>query len=331
MSRILVIRRDNIGDLVCTTPLLAALRKCHPDGHIAALVNSYNVGVLAGNPDVDAVHAYTKLKHRRRGESWLGTLLATRRMLSRLRRPTFDHVILAKSGYDPHGLALARRVRPRNIVGFAPDEAVDRNLHEVEVVMKLGARLGVTEPPGPVRVFAAPERVAHWRSRFPSWDGQWLAVHISGRVPGKVWPTYRFIELVKRLSDNKSTGIVLLWAPGAADDPRHPGDDAKAAAIASAAGAGVMLLPAKTATLEDLIAVLSLCHAFIGPDGGAMHIAAGLGLRVVALFENLPYQERHWHPWQVPYEIVMAETRDIADIPVDRVVQAWSRLAVRRP
>src|SRR3954469_7689060 len=94
--RILVIRRDNIVVLVCATPLFSALPRLYPRSHIAALVNSYNAGVLAGNPDVDAVHAYTKLKHRVAGESWLGTLIATLRLFRTLREPRFDHVILAK-------------------------------------------------------------------------------------------------------------------------------------------------------------------------------------------------------------------------------------------
>ena len=53
--RILVIRRDNIGDLACTTPLLRALRSQLPDAYLAALVTQYNAAVLAGNPDLDAV------------------------------------------------------------------------------------------------------------------------------------------------------------------------------------------------------------------------------------------------------------------------------------
>src|ERR687892_2259827 len=108
--RILVIRRDNIGDLVCATPLLAALRRRHPQAHIAALVNSYNAGVLTGNPDIDAVHVYTKLKHREK--SLLGTLTERLHLLSGLRKQDSDHVILAKSGFDRHGRALARRIRP---------------------------------------------------------------------------------------------------------------------------------------------------------------------------------------------------------------------------
>ena len=67
--RILVIRRDNIGDLVCTTPLLRALRSQLPDAYLAALVTQYNAAVLARNPDLNAVHSYTKAKHRAEGET----------------------------------------------------------------------------------------------------------------------------------------------------------------------------------------------------------------------------------------------------------------------
>jgi len=340
--RILVIRRDNVGDLVCATPLIAALRQRYPRSHIAALANSYNAAVLDGNPDLDAVHAYTKLKHRERGDSWLAVLVRRYRTLASLRRERFDCVLLAKSGFDRHGLALARQIRPRQIVGFAPpDEPRAKaitvpvaplpyeELHEVEVIMKLGAPLDVGTSPGSLRIFTSPERVAAWRARFPRLaqrgDRPWIALHISAREPGRVWPVENFISLIKILN----AGIVLLWAPGPADDPRHPGDDARAAAIATRAGADVMLIPAKTASLGDLAAVLSLCDGFIGADGGAMHIAAGLGLPVVALFENLPYKKRRWHPWQVPYEMVCPETRDIADISVDQVAQAWTRLARR--
>jgi ADP-heptose:LPS heptosyltransferase len=323
--RILVIRRDNIGDLVCATPLLAALRERYPDAHIAALVNSYNAGVLAGNPDVDAVHAYTKLKHRGKRDSWLGTVFHRFGLLRQLRKQGFDHVILAKSSFDQHGLALAKRVRPRNIIGFKRGERADEALHEVEVMMQLAAPLGVNGTAGPLKVFAAPERVAAWRSRFPALVQRPVAVHVSAREAGRVWPVEKFVALIRELK----VPVALLWSPGPADDPRHPGDDARAAAIATQCGAGVALVPAKTGSLEDLAAVLASCRAFIGADGGAMHLAAGLRLPVVALFENLPYKKRHWYPWQVPYEMVCPETRDIADISVTQVADAWRRLATR--
>ena len=66
--------------------------------------------------------------------------------------------------------------------------------------------------------------------------------------------------------------LALFWSPGAEDDPRHPDDDAKAQAIlAGCEGLGVIACP--TATLDDLMAGLSCCDAFIGADGGVMHAA----------------------------------------------------------
>jgi heptosyltransferase-3 len=347
-ARFLVIRRDNIGDLVCTTPLIGALRARYPQGHIAALVNSYNADVLEGNPALDAVHVYTKLKHRAPGESWARLLTARLRLLAALRRQRFDCVLLAKSGFDRQGLALARWVRPRHIVGFAPADgrraaglthpvppAQAAELHEVEVLARLAAALGIDDTPGPLRAYPSAARVAEWRARLPALaerqERTWIALHVSAREPGRYWPVDKVVALIEQLAAGGRIGFVLLWAPGAADDPRHPGDDDKAQAIHRVAPANVPLLAAPTARLADLTAVLSLCDAFIGADGGALHLAAAVGLPIVALFENLEHKKRHWHPWRVPYELVAPATRDIADIGVEQVAEAWRRLAERLP
>ena len=60
-----------------------------------------------------------------------------------------------------------------------------------------------------------------------------------------------------------------------------------------------------------------------------MHIAAGLALPVVALFEDMPDKIRHWHPWHVPYEIVSSGPDDVAGVTVDQVAQAWARVSSR--
>src|SRR5512145_272526 len=176
--RILVIRRDNIGDLVCTTPLLAALRERYPAAHIAALVNSYNAAVLDGNPHVDEVHRYTKLKHRSPGESAAAIVLARLKMMARLRQHTFDYIILGKAGFDRHGLGMARRLKRRHIVGFEPAgknvQAItlkvsgepDPAHHEVEVMQELGRAVDVPRADGPLRVYPDPSRREAWRTRL---------------------------------------------------------------------------------------------------------------------------------------------------------------------
>jgi heptosyltransferase III len=326
--RILVIRRDNIGDLACTTPLLAALRARYPQAHIAALVNSYNAAVLDGNPHLDAVHVYTKLKHRRPGESRLGILFSRLRMLAHLRRSPYDYVLLAKGEFDRQGLGLARQLRRRHVVGFArageaapgitlPVAAPGPGLHEVEIMQRLAEQLDAREPPGPVRVYPRAECVEAWRARI---SGPRIAVHVSAREANRRWPAERWIELIERLN----AGVVLVWAPGASSDPRHPGDDELAAAILRQARG---TLAAPTPALADLIAVLSLCDGFIGADGGAMHLAAALGLPTVAFFENDAPKIQRWRPWQVPHAIVTPPAREVLELGVEEVAAAWRRLS----
>src|SRR5574343_655369 len=100
MQKILLIRRDNIGDLVCTTPAFSALRKRYPDAKIGALVNSYNAEVLRGNFNVDHVFVYQKLKHASGLVNRVKALVRRLQLIIKLRSWRPDVTILAKSGYD---------------------------------------------------------------------------------------------------------------------------------------------------------------------------------------------------------------------------------------
>lgn len=340
LHRILVVRRDNIGDLVCTTPLLHTLRQALPDVHIAVLVNSYNHAVLLGNPDVDEVFSYDKLKHRKGFFGRLSAVFARMRLLLTMRSRGFDLAILAKSGFDRHGLRMARWAGAKRILGFAPthgepthsltDPITVENpkfLHEVEVVAQLGRVLGTTAAPGKLQLFPDAALTANYRRQL---DGQaagkrWLALHISAREKPRQWPAEKFIALIEGLASIPNLGFALFWSPGAADNPTHPGDDEKAAEILrhTAAHSVVAL---QTARLEELIAGIAACNAFVGADGGAMHVAVGLGLPVAALFENSDAKRLHWYPWQVAHRLLQPATFAVADIEVDAVAQAVREL-----
>ena len=82
-----------------------------------------------------------------------------------------------------------------------------------------------------------------------------------------------------------------------------------------------------TEHLSELIAGLSLCDAAVLSDGGAMHVAAGLGKPLVCFFGNSPAER--WHPWGVPYELLQKPSRDVSDIRVDEAAAAFGRLIAR--
>jgi ADP-heptose:LPS heptosyltransferase len=326
--RILVIRRDNIGDLACTTPLLRALRRQLPEAYLAALVTRYNVAVLAANPDLDAVHSYTKAKHRAAGESVLGIYGRRLKQVMQLRNERFDWVLLP-GGPQASSMRTARWVRAKRIVVRDNADAV-AGPHEVEQCCHLLSRMGLKYETPSLRLAADPAEIERttdsMRSQWPNRPPSIIGLHISARKVRQRWPVERFAELARRLHQTTQAGIVLLWAPGGSDDPLHPGDDEKARALCAALP-DVPVLPVRTARLGELIAALGQCDRVICSDGGAMHLAAALGKPIVCLFGNS--DAARWRPWGVPYELLQPPSRDVADISVDEVLGAYDRLSGR--
>lgn len=340
--KILVIRRDNIGDLVCTTPAIAALRKNYPDAEIAALVNSYNAEVLKGNPNLDHIFVYQKLKHVGGLLSRIKAVAQRLKLIARLRRWKPDVTILAKASYERHGLNFARQIGAKNIIGFVPDGTSKSKglpdiqipapdfptLHEVEAVNQLLAPLGINDGFGPLQVFPDAQAVAVLNGRIPAAIKR-IALHISAREPERRWGNDNFVALAEHiLASQPDIQILLFWSPGKADDPHHPGDDEAAQALMNALP-GDRLIPMPTQNLTELIAALSLCDVFIGTDGGAMHLAVALNKKILALFENLPGKLNHWYPWRVTNQVVCSSIiakPDISQITTEQVFRALDAL-----
>jgi heptosyltransferase-2 len=90
----------------------------------------------------------------------------------------------------------------------------------------------------------------------------------------KCWPPDRFADFVNRFRRHTDGEVILFGTPS-----EQTVSDAIAAGIE---GPSISLV-GKTA-LADLPALLARCHFFVGNDSGAMHVAAAVGLPVVAIF-----------------------------------------------
>lgn len=340
--KILIIRRDNIGDLVCTTPLFSALRQRFPTGRVCALVNSYNRPVLNHNPDVDRVYWYSKAKHQHGLANKVRSYWRRLRLLTDLWKEQFDYAILATPTFQDHALRFARLAHAKKIIGYAdpsgrgsryidvpiPNPGVP--MHEVELVHRLLASFDISGEPGPAKVVADPGATEALKSalRATGWkDGPTIGIHISARKPSQRWSAGNFVQLVHMLHQSGTAkSFLLFWAPGAADDPMHPGDDAKAADILRNT-AGARAFPCKTRRLEELIAGLALCDYVICSDGGAMHLAAGLGKPVLCFFGKSTLSR--WHPWGVPYIALQPATEVVGDISVTDAFAGFEQLRQR--
>jgi ADP-heptose:LPS heptosyltransferase len=322
---ILIIRRDNIGDLVCTLPLVRRLRECYPDAWIGMLVTRYTAEVLRDNPDIDAVFCYTKRKHLAPGESVWAAMWARLRQLWQLRQRKLDLVLLPAEGEQRSARRMARLVAAKRIVCHddlrtpgAPGHEVVRASRLLQVLELPSANL----PPASIRPDAVLRR--EMLGRLGKDEGPVLGLHISARKPSQRWPEQHFVSLIHALHARQpQLRIALFWSPGDEHNPLHPGDDGKASRILAAC-AGLPLVALRTASLAELIAGISCCDHLLCADGGHMHLAAALGKPIVCLFGKS--DASRWHPWGVPFRLLQPSSHEVSDIGVDAVLAALEEL-----
>ncbi len=341
LDRILVIRRDNIGDLICTTPLIATLRRHFPNARIDAFVSDYTSAAVIDNPDLDNVYAYTKRKHGRQGP--LAAAWNSAQRLLGLRGAKYDIAICAGGGPQPRVLKMTRIIAPRETIGYVEDmRRVPRGLtcplprphdllHEVLATHRLLAALGIDDEPGPLKLQVPalarqPEAVRALHSTRSSARLR-VGVQLSARRLRQRWPIACFAALIERLIGEINLDVAVFWSPGAADNPTHPGDDALALSLEQSVSSPRMTM-VRTRELGELIGAMDACDIVVTPDGGAMHIAAGLGKPVVALFGDSPVER--WRPWGVPHVVVQPGSHDLRELDVASVFDALALLVAQR-
>jgi len=324
---VLIIRRDNIGDLLCTTPAIHALRKSYPNCYIVVFANSYNAPIISNNPDINKVEFYTKAKHRLENESLLSVYIDKLKKIFRLRMEKFDYVVVASSDEKVREWSVAKLIKPKSIIGY-----VDKNikpmsndiglalpskkLHEVECVFNLFREIGVNPPIPPMQLFV------NKISDYPSIGADiTIGVHISARRIKQQWSVENFANLIKEINVNFEAKFLIFWSPGSADDPKHPGDDEKAQELLDLCINNPVRLY-KTNTLQDLVIGLSSCQYVICSDGGGMHIAAALQKPTICLFGDS--SAKHWYPWGVKYRLIKSPSKNVKDISVLDVNNAFN-------
>ena len=333
MTKILIVRRDNIGDLICTLPLIAAIRALHPEARIDLLVNSYCAPVVANNSDVDNVYIYTKAKHKDAKESALAVHWRRLRLTLKLRVLRYDWLVLANVGYLPRPLRWAKQIDAKRIIGFVDAAHIGQDKvltdpilldrsevrHEVEYLMQLLQPLGAVAGIPAARITPESDALTMARRMLrPEGDIKPLiGINISARLPTQQWPAVRFIELIHQIKTEAR--CVLFWAPGSQSNAGHPGDDEKAAEILDAC-ADVDVTPYPTQSLSELIAGISVTDLLVTADGGALHIGAACNKPIVALFGDS--DSRQWYPWRVPHIILHPKSRDVRNITAQQVSEA---------
>lgn len=303
--KILLVRLRQIGDVVLTTPAVAALRRAFPDGHLTYLVEPPAAPIVAGNPHIDEVITLP----RRRG---LTGLAADVGVGLRLRRQGFDLVVdfhggprasllswlsaaPRRVGYD----VVARRWMYTDIVD-RPREL--RARHSVENQWDLLRALGLPAPDparNPLEMSIDPVAAADVDRRLAEAGigprDAIVVMHVSASSPFRRWPMPAFVETAAALASAPDRRVVVTSGPSE-----------RAAADAVIEGARARLAPevrdritqCGEFSLAELRALVERGALYIGGDSGPLHVAATSSIPIVAIFGPTP-SERSF-PWRDP-------------------------------
>jgi len=279
-ERILVVQTSFLGDVVLTTPLIAALRRRFPDARLAVLCTPRGREILAGNGDIDEIIVLEKKRDGGRHANLL-------KKAAELRARGFTIAVSPHKSFRTALLLFLARIPLR--IGFRQSAGWflyhrrverDARLHDVERNLSLLDALGVD--PGDCARAPQIEATASAREAVAR-VFQELGIEsermIVGVNPGSVWRTKRwtiegYAELCRALKRRHNAQIVLFAGP----EDRDIVD-----AIAARADCGAVSLAGRVG-LSELAAAIERCRVFVTNDSGPMHVAVARGVPVVAVF-----------------------------------------------
>jgi heptosyltransferase-2 len=280
-GRLVILAPNWLGDAIMALPLIADLRRAWPETEIAIAARRSVVPVFEMVPGI----THTVTLEGSRGFATFASLRQDARVLA---KGGFDAVLLLPNSFRSAWVAARAAIPER--WGFARDfrrplltRAIARpnhGVHQAAYYQALATGLGlpVGERFAQVTVSGDDKRRARAllaEAGLPS--EQPFVVFAPGAAYGRAkrWLPERFAELATLLHAHGLTAVLT----GGKSDQRACTDVLKNAAPD--------VRPVDLCGSTDLLTLaglLSLSHACVSNDSGAMHLAAAAGTRVVAIF-----------------------------------------------
>ncbi len=318
IKRVLVIRLDEIGDVAMNTSFLRELRHNLPDAEITLLVKPVAYNLMELCPYVNEVLTFKCTKwHTWKLQYFVQSIKFARRHLWTRR---FDIAIIPRWNTD-HSSAtfLAYFSGAPWRVGYSENVNIDKKQlnrgfdrlltlvlqdnslkHEVEHNMDVLRLLGFEINDDGLEVWLGKEDETFAKEIFDE-HGVRPNDLIIGLGPSggnsvlKQWPVERFAKLGLWLQEEYNTRLIIFGGP----DEKQMGLE-----IENMLGQTTINMVGKT-SLRQMAALLKQCDFYLGNDTGPMHIAAAVGIPVIALFgSSCPHR---FGPWGDNHKIINVE------------------------
>lgn len=267
IKKILLITLSNIGDVVLTLPVYAALKKEFPEAKVTVLVGAAAEELFSWEPFIEEV-----IVNKKRASFY-----ETFNMVMNLRKRKFDLIVDLKNTLYP--LLLGAKYNTR-IFSFKKYTDLPK---KQEHLMKLSS-IGISTEEAPLPILYSDNDKDNV-SRLLEKEGVSLERPVIAIAPGakshiKRWPSENFAKLCEMITAKGLAQVLLIGDDSDSLIMKHKIKD-----IFNFTGA---------TNLRELIYLISLCKVLITNDSAPLHIGSLLNIPIVAIFG--PTDERKYGP-----------------------------------
>jgi heptosyltransferase III len=313
--RFLLVRNDHIGDMICTTPAFQAIKKQFPKCSIEVVASSCNAPLIEGLSCVDKVHSYEKPSRKPWGISRLKAYWKKLCLFHKIFYRHYDVCIVFRGDYSPSANIFSRFSRARKRIGLGGPQkrgnythfiSPPAQEHEILYCFTFLKPLGIVyqdEKPSMILDSLKAKRYHFLKGR--------ILCHLSSRLEQNRINKEKWIEIIRGIGEK----VVVTSTPE---------DVAMANEICQETGSTFI----KTSSFSDLSCIVANVKLAVTLDGGVVHAAAALKVKVVVIAgkDNI----KRWYPWGFK-EYILRDSSSLAqnvktDVILTNIEKALSDL-----
>ena len=324
LVNILLIQLKRIGDLILTTPAIAALRAKFPEAKLTLVISRECAPLIPAIKGIDE----TLIMHR--GLKDAGAFLGTARKrfdycidFTRNDRSAFVSLLSgAKKRIVSYRIKRRSKIRRRFYTDFVEHRM--RDMHTIDYNLSLLEPLGIQEAAPTIQLDlpqAAREKADALRSEAKI-DNRFIIIHPGSARLEKFWTSERWAEVIEHARTNCRFDCVLTGGTSQMEQSHLARIEARLSRPEQTSVGSVVDLSGKT-DLLTLAALIAQAQLVVTVDSAPMHLAAATGTAQVVLFG--PTNPFHWRPRESPLAILQGEST----APVTEFVSKQTRLPMK--
>lgn len=281
-QRVLILRKDGLGDCILFLPFLQVLREHYRDAEITLVFPDYCQSLAPLLRSMDTVVWFSHRKFAR-------DFFYRRSFLLKLKRAGFDVAIYPVFTRETAGDRMMRIAGAAETIGFAqPGERLynrpvqapqhlalelERNAYLVKEIT--GREVSVTFPT--IKVDDLPGSTAEsLMARYRLNSRRFAIVFPGSGAPYKIWPRERFAQAIAHIASLDITPVIC------GSDKETALAEEIVSLLPAAARAETVVLSGQT-DLPALAHLLSRSALYFGSDTGILHLAVAVGTPAVAI------------------------------------------------